>query len=77
MDWANINKIEFITLKTKYIIISTSHLQNYPDLYMGNFLLQKVNNCKQLGLFMDQNLNWESYINYIIQKTQKIIHMFK
>ncbi len=44
---------------------------------MENNLLERVPTYKQLGLFIDQNLNWESHINYLIQKTQKIIHMFK
>ncbi len=56
LDWAKNNKIEFSTIKTKYIIISNSHLQNYPDLYMDNYLLQRVQSYKQLGLFIDQNL---------------------
>ncbi len=31
LDWAKINKIEFNTVKTKYIIISNSHLPTYPN----------------------------------------------
>ncbi len=77
LDWAKNNKIEFSTIKTKYIIISNSHLQNYPDLYMDNSILERVSNYKQLGLYIDQNLNWESHINYIIHKTRKLIHMLK
>ncbi len=44
---------------------------------MENIELERVNNYKQLGPFIDQNLNWENHINYTIHKTQKIIHMFK
>ena len=77
LDWSKNNKIEFSTIKTKCLIVSNSHLHNYPNLYMDNVLLQRVANYKQLGLFIDENLNWEAHINYIIHKTQKIIHMFK
>ncbi len=77
LDWAKNNKVEFSTIKTKYIIISNSHLPLYPNLYMGNNLLERVQSYKQLGLFIDQNLNWESHINYIIDKTKKLVHMFK
>ncbi len=44
---------------------------------MDNIILERVSTYKQLGLFIDENLNWESHINYTINKTQKIIHMFK
>ncbi len=75
--WAQENKIEFSENKTKYIIISNSHFPNYPKLYIGNKELDRVNTYKQLGLYLDENLNWETHINYTIQKTQKIIHMLK
>ncbi len=77
MDWSKNNKIEFSTTRTKYVIISNSHLPQYPNLYMENNLLERVNNYKQLGLYIDQNLNWETHVNYIIQKAQKLIHMKK
>ncbi len=75
--WANINKIKFSKLKTKYIIISNSHLQVCPKLYMEDIELERVLSYKQLGLYLDQSLNWETHINYTIQKTHKLIHMFK
>ena len=77
LHWAHINKIEFSKMKKKNLIISNSHLQNYPQLFMDNIILERVSTYKQLGLFIDENLNWESHINYTINKTQKIIHMFK
>ncbi len=77
LDWAKNNKIEFSKEKTKYLIVSNSHLQNYPNLFMDNHQLQRVTNYKQLGLFIDENLNWENHINYTISKVNKIIHMFK
>ncbi len=77
IDWSEKNKIEFSKTKTKYIIISNSHKQNYPELYYKDILLERVTNYKQLGLYIDENLNWEQYINYIITKLSKNIHMFK
>ncbi len=77
LHWAKENKIEFSKMKTKYIIISNSHLQKYPHLYMDDIILERVQNYKQLGLYIDENLNWENHINYTIQKTPKIIHMLK
>ena len=77
LDWAELNKIEFNNQKTKYIIFSNSHLNTYPNLIMQNLELERVRNYKQLGLYLDENLNWESHINYTIQKTKKLIHMFK
>ncbi len=44
---------------------------------MENIILERVQNYKQLGLYIDENLNWETHINYTIQKTQKKIHMLK
>ncbi len=44
---------------------------------MNNTILERKLEYKQLGLFIDQHLNWESHINYVISKTQKLIHMFK
>ncbi len=39
--------------------------------------LERKHTYKQLGLFIDQNLNWETHINYTINKTQKVLHMLK
>ncbi len=77
LDWADQNKIEFNNQKTKYMIFSNSHYNNYPNLFMQNVELERVRNYKQLGLYLDENLNWESHIYYTIQKTKKLIHMFK
>ncbi len=77
INWAKENKIEFSKDKTKYIIISNSHFQIHPDIYMDNKQLERVTTYKQLGLFLDQDLNWEIHINYTIQKVQKIINMLK
>ncbi len=44
---------------------------------MDNILLERVPSYKQLGLCIDENLNWENHINYTITKINKILHMFK
>ncbi len=44
---------------------------------MGQRELERVITYKQLGLFLDQNLNWKTHINYTLQKTQRMIHMLK
>ncbi len=61
LDWANKNKITFSVPKTNYMIISNNHLQQYPKLYMNNIELERKNTYKQLGLFIDQYLNWETH----------------
>ncbi len=76
-DWALKNKINFSKEKTKYLIISNSHLHKYPNLYLDNYQHQRVTEYKQLGLYIDEHLNWESHINYTIGKINKILHMFK
>ncbi len=45
--------------------------------FFGNRELERVTTYKQLGLYLDQTLNWETHINYTIHKTHKIIHMLK
>ncbi len=77
LDWADQNKTEFSKQKTKYVIFSNSHFPKYPSLFMQDVELERVNNYKQLGLYSDENLNWESHINYIIQKTQRLIDILK
>ncbi len=75
LNWAENNKISFSENRTKYIIISNSHFPQYPKLYMGNRELERVTTYKQLGLFLDQTLNWETHINYTIHKTQNNTHV--
>ncbi len=77
IHWSKENKLEFSQTKTKYIIISNSHKQIYPDLYFGTEKLERVHSYKQLGLYIDENLNWENHINYIINKLNRLLHMFK
>ena len=41
---------------------------NIPTLKLNNKTLERVNEFKYLGIYLDENLTWDFHINYIANK---------
>ncbi len=77
-SWMEANKLTLNAKKTKAMLFCTTHFNKKVDelnLYMGNDLLENVNNCKYLGVVLDQNLKWEAQINHTCKIVSKYIGM--
>ena len=72
------NKLTLNAKKTKAMLFCTTHFNKKVDelnLYMGNDLLENVNNCKYLGVILDQNLKWEAQINHTCKKCKQCFNI--
>ncbi len=78
-NWANENKLTFNAQKSVYMIISKKHKCNdyYPKLHLYGIELKRVRTQKQLGIYIDELLTWTDHINYIQNKTYKVLRMLK
>ena len=71
--WLCSNRIMINADKTKYIIFSYRMKIVVPPIKFGNHTLLQVENCKFLGLYLDEALNFESHVSHIARKMSKSI----
>ena len=75
MDWFNINKLALNLTKSNYIVISSKNkkIQSDFNIMAGNAKISRVTSIKYLGIYIDQQLNWQEHINSICKKISPII----
>ena len=78
VDWmqinrlsSNLNKTHFILYRRKRVRISLS-----TDLIINNVKIDMIERTKFLGVIIDQNLSFQSHINYIKVKVARGIDIF-
>ena len=68
-NWFCINKLSINPDKTKYMIFKNRqrNLSNIalPNLKLNNKIIERVQEFLYLGIFLDENLTWDSHVNYI------------
>jgi len=45
-------------------------------LFLGNIEIIKVQSCKYLGIYIDDELNWKAHIDHIFNKLVKFTGIF-
>lgn len=66
--------------KKTTILFYNSHknvIANFPDVYLNNSKIERVNEFKYLGLVIDTNLNWKSHIDLTIKKVRPYVGIFR
>ena len=80
-NWFCINKLSINPDKTKYIIFKTKQRSlsdcNLPTIKLNEKILERENEFLYLGTFLDENLTWDSHINYISNKISKSIGILR
>ena len=65
--WFISNKLTLNTAKTEYMLIGLrqklSTLSSQPELSIDNVPIEKVTTVKSLGIFIDENLRWQTHID--------------
>ena len=65
--WFISNKLTLNTAKTEYMLIGLrqklSTLSSQPELSIDNVPIEKVTTVKSLGIFVDENLRWQTHID--------------
>ena len=63
--WLISNKLTVNTAKTEFKLIGSrqklSTLSNQPELSIDNVPIEKVTSIKSLGIFIDENLRWQTH----------------
>ena len=74
-EWLKANKLSLNFLKTEFMLIRNpkkyGELNGLLALTVGDSLIRRVKQTKSLGVIIDQNLSWDSHIEYILKKNQK------
>ena len=85
-EWLKSNKLALNSLKTKFMIIGTSHRLNKLDslpentpylISINGSYIRRVKQVKYLGLIVDDKLKWEEHIEYISSKIIRNIGVLK
>ena len=77
-DWLALNRLSLNVKKTVYITFG-NYCDSVPkdiDIRIKNYVLQRVEECKYLGINFDYNLKWDSHTQYIVKKTKYLIFVF-
>ena len=69
-SWAEKWFMSFNPTKTKYMVISSVD-KPHPDLSMNGVMLEQVHSYRQLGLIINDRMNWEDHISSAIIKANK------
>ena len=71
-DWTIANKLTIHAGKTKFLMF-TNRLATRQNLSIRilNSVIQPINNCKYLGVYLDEKLNFKAHINYINSKISR------
>ena len=70
--WLNLNKLSLNLQKTNYITSSTNNSDSTIQIATNGSNIDKVNNTKYLGVYIDHHLIWKDHIAYISSKLSKI-----
>ena len=66
------NKLTLNTATTEFMLIGStqklSTLSSPPELSIDNVPIEKVTSVKSLGIFIDENLRWQTHIDKLSKK---------
>ena len=64
--WLSSNKFTLNLTKTEFLVITSRqrwiYLSDSPSLTTNNFPIEQVSSTKSLGLYVDENLSWNTHI---------------
>ena len=70
--WLTSNKLTLNTANTEFTLIGSrqklSTLSSKPQLSIDNVPIEKVTSVKSLGIFIDENLRWQTHIDKLSKK---------
>jgi len=74
-DWVDTNRLSLNVEKTNYIIVSDSVLPDLNPVIISGTVVQRVSNCKFLGVYFDQNLDFKLHVNEVCKKLSRAVGM--
>ena len=76
-DWFKANKLTLNLEKTEYMFFGTNPVKAKPILEIDNITLKPVESVKFLGMWLDQNLNWNIHVNKLITRIKRNMHLLR
>ena len=70
-EWLAANKLTLNMTKTEFMLIAWQKLSQFtesPSLTVNENAIDQVTSAKSLGVYVDQNINWECHIENISKK---------
>ena len=64
--WFALNKLSLNITKTNYMIFCKTKYKDNIQISIGNKLIDMVSETKFLGVIIDDQLNWQSHMNYAL-----------
>ena len=76
-DWFKANKLTLNLDKTAYIYFGNSRNESKPDLDIDSTTLKPAATAKFLGLWLDEDLNWNTHVTKLINKLKRNLHLLQ
>ena len=73
MNWLKDNQLTINVKKTNYILFKSPKKQTQKNIkiFRNDYELKQVENCKFLGVIIDENLTWKQHMLYMTDKIAK------
>jgi len=68
----NLTKTEFLTSRQRRVYLSDN-----PSLTINNFPIELVSSTKSLGVYVDENLSWNTHIESVCKKISSALGLIK
>ena len=76
-DWFKASKLTLNLEKTVYTFFGSSKCNSKPNLEINHITLEPVEYTKFLGMWVDENLNWNTDINKLINKIKRNMYLLR
>ena len=73
--WFDTNKLTLNVNKTKFMVVGTKRtLEKFTNvrLIFNNYIIERVDEFKYLGVKLDSNLSWKTHIDYLCKNVSLI-----
>ena len=72
-NWTKINNLSLNTTKTNYIFFQNRSVHhNFPPVTIEGNTVDRVQFTKFLGVFLDENMNWNKHIAFVVNKLSRM-----
>lgn len=76
-NWSNHWCMKFNIDKCKVISITKMKYFDKPTYKLGNSIMENVTNFNYLGVHITTDLNWNTHINYVVNKANKTLNFLR
>ena len=72
-SWLCVNRLSLNIAKTCYMVVSDRFDSNISDIYVAGNAINRVNECKFLGVVIDKNLSFMPHVDALCKKISRSI----